>query len=82
MSDPALRANVITALKNQSGIVIQELADGSIEVAKVGEPVRRLLFKPTVSRGMLAKLERWYGIPMAAYYPSTATMPESNAAGE
>ena len=41
---------------------VHELADGSIEISKVNQPIRRLPLKPQVSRVMLAKFERWYDI--------------------
>ena len=44
--------------------------------------IRRFPFGATVSRGLLRKLERWYAVPMAAFYPPTSIRPKTNAAGE
>jgi hypothetical protein len=82
MSDGAIRKDVIAALKAQPGVVATELADGSVEVSGTNGNLRRHVFGQTVSRTMLGKLERWYGVPMAAFYPSTSVRPQSNASGE
>lgn len=84
MSDAALRTDVVQALKDASasGVVVTEHIDGSVEISKSGQMLRRFPFGTTVARGLLAKFERWYGIPMAAFYPRTSVTPQTNAAGE
>ena len=82
MSDAALRADVLSALRSKDGVAVSELADGSVEIACVGQPIRRFPLKPTVARGLLANFERWYGVPKAAFYPPTSIRPATNAAGE
>lgn len=82
MSDAALRKDVIAALRAKDGVTVTELADGSVEIACVGEPPRRFPFKDTVSRGLLDQFERLYGVPKAAFYPPTSTKPVSNASGQ
>jgi len=82
MGEPALKTDVVRALKARADLTVTEMADGSLEVACVGQPIRRLLFGATVSRKQLRNLERWYKIPRAAFFPSTSTRPQSSAAGE
>ncbi len=82
MSEPALKGDVISALKAQKGVDVSQLNDGSIEVAAVGQPIRRFPFKATISRTMLAKIERWYGVPIAACFPPIRTKPQTNVSGE
>lgn len=81
MSDGAIRKDVIEALRNQPGIRVEVVPDGTVEVAKVGV-LRRWIFQPVVSRGTLGELERLYDVPMAAFYPRTSMKPQTDAAGE
>lgn len=71
MSDGALWGDVIAALASRDGVNVTELGDGSVEVSKAGDPTSLRTFprKSVVSRGFLANLERWYGVPTAACFP-------------
>lgn len=71
-ADGALREDVIEALESTPGVSVTRLPSGAIEVAKAGQPLRTYPFKATVSRGLLTEFERYYGIPMAAFYPPIA----------
>lgn len=82
MGEPALRDDVITALTKAPNLAISVMPDGTVEVSSVGEPIRRFPFRATVSRGLLWDLQRWYGVPIAAFFPSTSVKPQTNAAGE
>lgn len=82
MSEPALRADVVAALRAKDGVSVVELGDGSIEVGCVGQPIRRFPLKPTIARGLLSDFERWYGVPKSAFYPPTSTQPVTNASGQ
>ena len=68
MSDAALASDVIAALKAAPGVVVEKLADGTIEIAAVGQPNRSYKFKSTVSRGLLFRFEGWYNVPIGAFY--------------
>jgi len=68
-ADGALRDDVIAALERADGITVVRLSISAIEVAKAGQPLRVFPLKPVVSRGLLGEVERYYGIPMAAFYP-------------
>lgn len=68
MSDAALKGDVIAALKAAPGVSVEELPDGSIEIAAVGQPNRSYNFKATVSRGLLFRFEGWYNVPIGAFY--------------
>jgi hypothetical protein len=72
MSDGALWADVVSALKAKDGLTVTELSDG-IEVSRSGDPssLRTFPSASVVSRGFIAKLERWYGISTAACFPPT-----------
>jgi len=82
MSDGALKPDVIAALKQQKGVSVTDMPDGSIEVAAVGQPIRRFPLGDVVSRGVLWNFERWYGVPIGACYPRTRVKPQTDAAGE
>lgn len=69
MSDPAIRPDVIAALRAQPGVVVNELAGNNIEVIAVGEPNRVFELGPVVSRGLLWDLQRWYHVPIGAFFP-------------
>ena len=76
MSEPALNMDMVSALRAKSDVTV---TDSSIEVACVGQLVRRFACRTTVSRGLLANLQRWYGVPIAAFYPPTRVKAESSA---
>lgn len=82
MSEPALKADVIQALSNATGVEVTALADGTYEVAAVGQPLRRFPFQTTVSRKLLWRLVKWYNVPIEAFFKSYRVHPETNAAGE
>lgn len=82
MSEPALKADVVQALSNAAGVEVTALADGSYEVAAVGQPLRRFVFKTTVSRKLLWRFVNWYNVPIEAFFKSYRVMPKSDAAGE
>ena len=82
MSDAALRADVIAALREAKGVSVTELADGSIEVAAVNQPLRRFTFRSTVSRRLLWRFVGWYEVPIAAFFKSYRTLPQTDASGE
>ncbi len=82
MSDAALREDVVAALGEAKGVTVTEMADGSYEIAAVGQMVRRFALKPTVPRRLLWQFERWYSVPIAAFFKSYRTKPETNAASE
>jgi hypothetical protein len=82
MSEPALRADVITALREANGVSVTELGDGSIEIAAVGQPIRRYKFHPTVARKLWWRFVGWYNVPIEAFFKSYRVMPQSDAAGE
>jgi hypothetical protein len=81
MPEPALLADVIAALKARDDLSVRQLADGSVEVAK-GTDIRRFPFKPYVSRAQLSRLWRWYGVPIAAFFPPHRTKPQTDVSGE
>jgi hypothetical protein len=82
MSEPALKDDVIEALRAATGVSVTELADGSYEIAAVGQPLRRYPFKSTVSRSLLWRFVGWYKIPIEAFFKSYRVHPKSDAAGE
>lgn len=82
MGEPGLREDVIAALRAQPGVDVTVLNDGSVEIAAVGEPIRRFALRPTVPRGLLWRFVRWYKVPIAAFFPPIRTKPQTNAAGE
>ncbi|MCL4848091.1 MAG: hypothetical protein KJ066_16235 [Acidobacteria bacterium] len=73
MGEPALRADVLRALRD-AGVLLEERADGQLVLARHGgdasQNVQVVSLKPTVSRKMLSRLSRLYGISMAAFYES------------
>jgi hypothetical protein len=72
MSDGALRQDVIEALARHA--TITHLPNGAIEIAKEGEMLRTYpAFSSVVPRGLLREFERYYGVPMAAFYPAAKT---------
>jgi hypothetical protein len=82
MSDPALKVDVISALRNAPGVSVTELADGSFEIAAVGQPLRSFKFRNTISRGLLWRFVGWYQVPIEAFFKSYRVHPQSDAVGE
>src|ERR1043165_6416121 len=70
MLEPAPKGDVVTALSDASGVSVTPLADGSYEGAAVGQPLRRFVFKATVSRKWLWRFATWYNVPIEAFYQS------------
>jgi hypothetical protein len=68
VAEPALREHVIEALKQKEGRTVTDLGNGDYEVAD-GSDIRVIHLDATVPRNFLSKLERWYKIPTAAWYP-------------
>ena len=68
-ADGALREDVIAALSRAPGVTVTRHTPEIIEVSKQGEPIRTFPLKATVKRGLLYELERYYGVPIAAFYP-------------
>ena len=82
MSEPALKDDVILALKEATGVHVEVLNDGSVEISAVGQPPRRYPFKATVSRRLLWRFVGWYNVPIEAFFKSYRVRPKSDAAGE
>ena len=82
MSEPAIKADVIQALSEATGVSVTPMADGSFEIAAVGQPLRRYSFKATVPRRLLWRFVEWYKVPIEAFFKSYRVKPETNAAGE
>lgn len=82
MPEPALRADVIAALKAQNGVGVEVLADGSVEVSAVGQPIRRFPFGKVVNRTLVHRLSRWYGAPIATFFPPASFKPKTEASGQ
>lgn len=79
MSDPALKVDVISALRAAPGVSITELADGSYEIAAVDQPLRSFKFKNNVSRNLLWRFVGWYNVPIEAFFKSYRVQPKSDA---
>jgi hypothetical protein len=68
-ADGALRDDVIAALEAAPGVTVTRLPGGAIEVSKSGQPLKAFPLKATVCRSLLYQFERYYGVPIAAFYP-------------
>ena len=82
MSEPALKNDVIEALSKATGVHVEQLNDGTVEISAVGQPLRRYAFKSTVSRRLLWRFVGWYNLPIEAFFKSYRVMPKADAAGE
>ena len=71
MPEPAFRDHVIDALSKQPGVTVTDLGNGEYEIAE-GADIRVIQLDPLVPRNYLGKLERWYKVPRAAWYPPSS----------
>lgn len=81
MSDPAIKDDVVNALKGATGVSITMLADGSYEIAGIDQPVRNYVFKSTVSRRLLWRFVHWYKVPIEAFFKSYRIEPKTDVSG-
>lgn len=68
MPEPAFRDHVLDALRLVPGVTMRDLGNGDYEVAH-GPDIKVIHLEPMVPRNYLSKLERWYRVPRAAWYP-------------
>jgi len=74
MSDPAIREDVIAALR-AANLVREARADGQLLLGTPDDPPEQLEvigLKPVVSRRMLWRLCKRYGLPIETFYRASA----------
>jgi hypothetical protein len=74
MPEPALREHVLDALRQTPGITVTDLGKGRYQIAK-GDDIRVIELDKLVPRNFLGKLERWYKVPRADWYPPASFQP-------
>lgn len=68
MPEPAFREHVVEALSRQSGVTVTDLGNGDYQIAQ-GDDIKVIHLEAMVPRNYLGKLERWYRVPRAEWYP-------------